>query len=87
MYTFEIKNKLARKLKKMAEKDPARYTEVSNKILLVAENPLIGKPLRNILKGKRRVHIGPFVLIYEIRENENKILFLEMQHHDEAYRY
>ena len=70
----------------MAEKDPARYTEVFNKILLVAENPLIGKPLRNILKGKRRVHIGPFVLIYEIRENENKILFLEIEHHDEAYR-
>lgn len=86
MYTYEIKKKLAKKLKKMAEKDPARYTEVFNKILLVAENPLIGKPLRNILKGKRRVHIGPFVLIYEICENENKILFLEMEHHDEAYR-
>lgn len=86
MYTYEIKKKLAKTLKKMAEKDPVRYTEVSNKILLVAENPLIGKPLRNILKGKRRVHIGPFVLIYEIRENENKILFLEMEHHDEAYR-
>ena len=51
MYTYEIKKKLAKKLKKIAEKDPARYTEVSNKILLVAENPLIGKPLRNILKG------------------------------------
>ncbi len=86
MYTYEIKKKLAKKLKKMAGKDPARYIEVSNKILLVAENPLIGKPLRNILKGKRRVHIGPFVLIYEIRENKNKIIFLEIEHHDEAYR-
>ncbi|MCZ7381354.1 MAG: type II toxin-antitoxin system RelE/ParE family toxin [Candidatus Methanoperedens sp.] len=52
----------------------------------IAKNPAIGKPLRNVLKGKRRVHLGTFVLIYEIYENENKVVFLEIAHHDEAYK-
>ena len=86
MYTYEIKGKLAKKLTKIARKDPAYYSEITNKILQVAENPSLGKPLRNVLKGKRRVHVGPFVLIYEIQKNDGTIVFLEMAHHDEAYR-
>ncbi|MCG7847757.1 MAG: type II toxin-antitoxin system RelE/ParE family toxin [ANME-2 cluster archaeon] len=55
-------------------------------MLQVAENPSLGKPLRNVLKGKRRVHVGQFVLIYEIQNNNCTIVFLEIAHHDEAYR-
>ena len=68
MYTYEIKDKLAKKLTKIARKDPAHYTEITNKILQVAENPSLGKPLRNVLKGKRRVHVGPFVLSMKYRK-------------------
>jgi addiction module RelE/StbE family toxin len=52
----------------------------------IIENPYLGKPLRYVLKGTRRVHIGPFVLIYEIIEKEKKVIFLKFAHHDEAYR-
>ena len=31
----------------------------------ITENPYLGKPLRGILKGKRRVHTGHFVFIYK----------------------
>ncbi|VVB97820.1 ParE toxin of type II toxin-antitoxin system, parDE [uncultured archaeon] len=86
MYTYEIKEKLAQSLRKIARKDRVLYTEIIKKILQIAKNPAIGKPLRNVLKGKRRIHLGTFVLIYEIHENESKIVFLEIAHHDEAYR-
>lgn len=86
MYTYEIKEKLAKRLKKIALKDSIRFNEISKKIVQIADNPMLGKPLRNVLKGKRRVHIGPYVLIYEILKNEHKIVFLEIAHHDDAYK-
>jgi len=84
MYKYEVKAKLANKLKKFAKKDRFYYELLVKKILQIAENP--GKPLRNVLKGKRRIHIDPFVLIYEINENEHKIIFFDFEHHDTAYK-
>ena len=55
------------------------------KILQLAEKPYLGKPLRGELKGRRRVHIGHFVLTYGIDEKEHKVIFLNLSHHDEAY--
>ncbi len=62
MCEYEIKNRLSRKLQKIAKKDPVLHEAVMKKILLITENPYLGKPLKEVLKGKRRVHIGPFVL-------------------------
>ncbi|WP_239450983.1 type II toxin-antitoxin system RelE/ParE family toxin [Methanosarcina horonobensis] len=44
----------------------------------ILENPECGKPLRNVLKGLRRVHIGHFVLIYEIDNTNETITFFEV---------
>jgi len=57
----------------------------NNKIKEILENPYHYKPLRNVLKNKRRVHIGSFVLIFEIKEEDNIIIFHSFGHHDEAY--
>ncbi|MCH8157188.1 MAG: type II toxin-antitoxin system RelE/ParE family toxin, partial [Nitrospinae bacterium] len=43
------------------------------------------KPLRNVLKNRRRTHIGSHVLIFEIREEEKTVLFHSLKHHDDAY--
>ena len=86
MYQYEIKDRLAKKLRKLAKKDRFNYNVLVRKILLIAENPHTGKPLRNVLKGKRQVHIDPFVLIYEILEQEHKVVFLDYTHHDDAYK-
>lgn len=85
MYTFEIKEGLEKSLKRLAKKDKQLYEAVTRKILEIAENPVIGKPLRNVLKGKKRVHIGHFVLIYEVNNRERKVIFLEFEHQDKAY--
>jgi mRNA-degrading endonuclease RelE of RelBE toxin-antitoxin system len=85
VYTFEIKEGLEKSLQRLAKKDKQLYEAVTRKILHIAENPAIGKPLRNILKGKKRVHIGHFVLIYEVNNRERKVIFLEFEHHDKAY--
>ena len=86
MYEYEIKDRLSKKLQKIAKKDRVLYEAIMKKILQVADSPYIGKPLHGKLKGKRRVHIGHFVLIYGIEEKKRRVIFLDFTHHDEAYK-
>jgi addiction module RelE/StbE family toxin len=72
-------------MQKNPSKDPIRYEQVKKKIRLLVENPESGKPLHPPLKGLWRVHIGHFVLVYEIDDKEHAIVLLKFVHHDEAY--
>jgi mRNA-degrading endonuclease RelE of RelBE toxin-antitoxin system len=47
---------------------------VDKAIRKLCKNPELGKPLRYALKGVRRIHIGPFVLMYTI-DKKTKELF------------
>ncbi len=71
--------------RKIRAKDPVRYEQVKKKIRLLLENPESGKPLHPPLKGLWRVHIGHFVLVYEIDAKEHAVVLLKFVHHDEAY--
>ena len=86
MYEYEIKDRLSKKLQKVSNKDHVLYEAIMKKILQIADNPYVGKPLHGKLKGKRRVHIGHFVYIYGIDEKERRVIFLDFTHHDEAYK-
>jgi len=85
-YGYELDVELISTLEKLAKRDKRLYTAVQKKLLQIIENPYHGKPLKEKLKGKRRAHIGHFVLIYRINEREHKVIFLEFAHHDEAYK-
>lgn len=84
-YDIKIEPKLENLINKIKKKDKVLYTRIVKQMLKLAENPKQGKPLRNVLKSKWRVQIGPFVLIYIIDENQHKVEFLEFEHHDKAY--
>lgn len=70
-------------IEKIAKKDKSGLRKIENQIYKIISNPLIGKPLRNVMKQYRRVHIGSFVLVYKI-ENE-EIIFMDFDHHDRVY--
>ena len=53
------------------------------KIKEILSNPEHYKPLKNVLKGKRRVHIGSFVILFEIEATH--VIFLRFEHHDKVY--
>jgi YafQ family addiction module toxin component len=86
VYSFEIKEELEKSLQKLAQKDKRHYQSVVKKILQIAGNPEMGKPLRNVLKGRRRAHVGHFVLLYEVDEKNKRVIFLDFEHHDRAYK-
>ena len=57
---------------------------VEEKVSEILENPEHYKPLRGALKGKRRAHVGPFVLVFEVVGD--RVFFHALRHHDVAYR-
>ena len=85
-YRYELDVELISTLDKLAKRDKRLYNAVQKKLVQIIENPYLGKPLKERLKGKRRVHVGHFVLIYRINEAERNVIFLEFAHHDEAYK-
>lgn len=71
--------------KVLFKKDPVLFSRFKKAAVNIRENPECGKPLRNVLKGYRRVHVGHFVLIYEIDDANNTITLVSFTHHDKAY--
>ena len=71
-------------LEKIAKKDRSGLQKIENQIYKIISNPLLGKPLRNVMKNYRRVHIGSFVLVYKIEDE--CITFMDFDHHDTIYK-
>ncbi len=84
-YKPEFKEEYRKDLKKV-RKNQEIIGRLEKKVTEILENPHHYKTLRNVLKNRRRVHIKNFVLIFEIEEENNKIVFHTFKHHDEAYK-
>ncbi len=57
-YNIEIPDKLQKVFDKLGRKNKSLHNATMKKILQIAENPQIGKPMKNVLKGEWRVQIG-----------------------------
>ena len=77
---------IASKLKKLKKRDRVQFEAVKKKMNQIVLNPHMYKPLKNILKGRYRAHIGHFVLLFVIHTNEKVVEFIEYEHHDKAYK-
>ncbi|MFA4956415.1 MAG: type II toxin-antitoxin system RelE/ParE family toxin [Candidatus Methanoperedens sp.] len=84
-YIIQLDIVLEKTLDKLKKKDKSLYQRVIYKIIEISKNPELGKPLRNVLKGKRRIQVGSFVLFYSIDKKNEIVTFLEFEHHDNAY--
>ena len=71
-------------LKSLKKKKPQIFKQVEKKIIKIIRNPVVGKPLRNVLRNYRGIHINPFVLLSELKDNE--IRHLNFNHHDKIYK-
>ncbi|HLC92081.1 MAG TPA: type II toxin-antitoxin system RelE/ParE family toxin [archaeon] len=87
MRTHEILPSLLKALAKLSKKNKPLYEQVIKKIEEVAGTPDIEhyKNLQYDMKDSKRVHIGHFVLVFEYRKKEDKIIFKDFDHHDNIY--
>ena len=88
MRNYEIKPHLKEILSKLLTKDKAMYERVLKKIeeVIVSEDIEHYKNLRYDMKDRKRVHLGPFVLVFKFLKESNTISFVDFAHHDEVYK-
>ncbi len=87
MYLYEISPNLQEILKKIYKKDKQIYKRILSKIeeIISCSDIEHYKNLRGSMSDRKRVHIGHFVLIFKFIKEENKILFVDFDHHDKIY--
>ncbi len=57
--------------------------QIYRKIGHLGQNPLLGEPLSNLLKNKRRLHVGKYRVLYLIEEDS--VIIARVGHRKDAY--
>lgn len=84
-YTLELGPGFDCILRSLKRRDKVLFQELGRAIRKALRNLLLGKPLRNVLRNCRRVHVGgSFVLLYEVRGCQ--VWLLDFDHHDRIYK-
>jgi len=86
VYSLEVVEKVDRIFKKLQKKDSAQFEALSRKVSEILENPLQFKPLKRPMQHMRRVHVGSFVLVYDIDEARKVVTIRRYEHHDNVYK-
>ena len=82
-YEIDFSSMFSKQIWKLKKKDPLTFARVMRKLQEIGDRPEHFKPLRNKLKGTRRAHIDPYVIVFSIEETIIRIHYVK--HHDEAY--
>ena len=53
---------------------------------LLQENPFMGEKLWGKLKGKRKIRVHPYRIIYEVDKKKKRIIILETGHRGGVYK-
>lgn len=88
MREFSIEEHLNKILSKLSKKDKETYEAMFSKMQEVLTSPDVNhyKNLRAPLQHLKRVHIGgSFVLVFQYVVSEDKIIFVDFDHHDNIY--
>lgn len=82
-YKITFSDEFKRQYRKLAKRDKQIVMRIDKKLDDILNDPFVGKPLRYVHKGKRRVHIGHFVLMYSI--DGDNIIIEAFEHHNDVY--
>ena len=92
MFSYDISDELRKQIEILVKKDKTRAKSLYKKIkeIIAQDESSIDhyKNLRYDLRDYKRVHIfgGRFVLMFQVIKEKNHILFLKIEHHDNAYK-
>ena len=82
-YAIRIKASAARELQRIEGPDRERLVAAIDRL---AENPFAGSALKGELRGLRRIRVGGYRVLYEVRERDLVVLALRAAHRRDAYR-
>ena len=82
-YSVRIKDSAAKELARLPRDARERLVDAIDSL---GETPLAGSALKGQLLGLRRLRVGDYRIVYEVRENELVVLVVRVSHRREAYR-
>ena len=82
-FSIRIKESAAKELKRVVSRDRARIVAAIDRL---AETPHLGAALKGDLRGLRRLRVGDYRVVYEVRDDELVILVVRVAHRRDAYR-
>ena len=82
-YSITIKRSAARELQRVPLSDRRRVTQAIDRL---ADSPTAGSPLKGGLKGIRRLRVGDYRVLYEVKETALLVLVVRVAHRRNAYR-
>ena len=82
-FSIRIKRSAVRELERLDIADRKRIAEAIDRL---AEHPLLGNALKGEERGLRRLLVGEFRVIYEVRDDALVVLVIHVAHRREAYR-
>ncbi|MBI2134321.1 addiction module toxin RelE [Candidatus Woesearchaeota archaeon] len=87
MRSYSLSENLQKILQKLSKKDRLLYDRVLSKIheIISCDEVEHYKNLRHSMKNLKRVHIGHLVLVFEYDRSNQKIIFEDLDHHDNIY--
>ena len=83
-YVLVVPPSFEKILIRLKKKQRSLFTDLSKKVNRIVLSPELGKPLRNSLRNYRRSQIGSHVLLYEIIQNEVRLI--DFDHHNVIYK-
>ena len=82
-FSIRIRQSASRELARIARPDRTRIVAAIDRL---AETPYLGTALKGDLRGLRRLRVGGWRVLYEVRDDELIVLVVRVAHRREAYR-
>ncbi len=82
-FSIRIKESAAKELRRVARPERTRIVSAIDRL---AETPHLGAALKGDLRGLRRIRVGDYRVVYEVRDDELVVLVVRVAHRRDAYR-
>ena len=82
-FSIQIKESAAKELRRVSKPDRTLIVAAIDRL---AETPHLGAALKGDLRGLRRLRVGDYRIVYEIRDEELVVLVVRVAHRRDAYR-
>ena len=90
MRKFSIEESLKKTISKISKKDRVMHDALMSKMneILTCQDVTHYKNLKKPLEEFKRVHIkGSFVLLFKYIQSEDKVVFYDLDHHNNVYKH
>jgi mRNA interferase RelE/StbE len=71
--------------KEIKKLDPSIRTVINKALLRLAENPALGKPLCDTLRGYYSYRVSDYRIIYTVKNRELVVIIVSVGHRREVY--